>query len=280
MKPQSPPPSVGRLTKYVLAYAREAGIPVGRVRQAISFMVLAGALRRVVEGEASMPKFAVKGGVALELRLREKARATTDLDLVLDHAEGDLVVLLQEALADPYESFEFRVKNDPFEMPNRALRLEVVLTYRRGDWGTVQVDLSHSEGVTEVDLVPALPILADFGISGPEEVECLSLRYHLAQKFHGMTQPRGGRGPNPRFRDMIDILLMIELVDDLYSLRTACEEVFAGRGTHPWPPDIDPPNEWEVPFAVMAASVDLPERTLREGTDQLRQFLATVLSTA
>lgn len=274
----TPPPSAGKLTKYALAYAREAEIAVGRVRQGISFMALAGALRRTAEGQDGAPYFIVKGGVALELRLGGRARATKDLDLVLHHAEGDLVALLRAALTDRYESFEFRVKNTALEMPNGAIRVEVVLTYRGGDWGTVQVDLSQSEGEMEVDLVPALPVLADFGISGPEEVNCLSLRYHLAQKFHGMTQPYGDRGPNPRFRDMIDILLMKELVDDLSSVRAACEEVFALRKTHPWPPEIDPPVDWEVPFAELAASIDLPERSVSEATEEVRLFLASVLA--
>ncbi|MGI8547318.1 MAG: hypothetical protein ACR2M1_08280 [Gemmatimonadaceae bacterium] len=48
--PQSPPPSVGKLDKYVLAYANAEGIAVGRVRHWLSFMLLSGALDRAAIG--------------------------------------------------------------------------------------------------------------------------------------------------------------------------------------------------------------------------------------
>ena len=91
-----PPPSAGVLARYAQAYAREAGASEGRVRGWISYMIMAGVLERAaVDGN---PRFSVKGGVALELRLRDRARATNDIDVVLQHTDADLGRTLERAL--------------------------------------------------------------------------------------------------------------------------------------------------------------------------------------
>jgi hypothetical protein len=45
--------------------------------------------------------------------------------------------------------------------------------------------------------------LEPFGPDTPPALSCLSLRYHMAQKIHGTTQPpKGGEEANGRFRDL------------------------------------------------------------------------------
>src|SRR5690348_6230373 len=83
MKTRKPPVSARVLNQWVDTYARAHDLPPVRVRNWVSFMVLGGALERAgFDGEES--RFTVKGGVALELRLRALGRATRDLDLVFD----------------------------------------------------------------------------------------------------------------------------------------------------------------------------------------------------
>jgi hypothetical protein len=65
----------------------------------------------------------------------------------------------------------------------------------------------------------------------PVELPCLPLRLHIAQKLHGMTLPPRPGKRNERFRDLIDLLLMEELVTDYAGLRGACEPVFHARRT-------------------------------------------------
>ena len=79
--PAGPPPSAGVLARYAQAYARELGVAEGRVRAWVAYMIMAGVLDR--SSSADSPLFIVKGGVALELRLRDRARATKDIDIVL-----------------------------------------------------------------------------------------------------------------------------------------------------------------------------------------------------
>jgi hypothetical protein len=64
---------------YAQAYARELGVAEGRVRALVAYMIMACALERATRADG--PRFIVKGGVALELRLRDRARATMDIDI-------------------------------------------------------------------------------------------------------------------------------------------------------------------------------------------------------
>lgn len=277
-KPVKPPISERTLTKYVTAYARETGADVARVRRLISFMAMAGALQGSARGTGDAPHFVIKGGVALELRLRDRARATKDLDLILNLDEGDLLEMLEEALAEPYEGFTFRRKGEELRMRNGAVRAKIQVSFHGREWGTVEVDVARREGETEVDLLPGIPLLHEFGITGPEELECISLRHHVAQKFHAMTRPMPEGKQNDRFRDLVDLLMMRAFVTDCPALRQACEEVFARRGTHPWPPAITPPGHWREPFARMAAENDLPIRDFDAAAAEIQQFVDEVVS--
>lgn len=88
--PAGPPPSAGSLAKYVLAYARASDLTESRVRAWISYMITADILERATA--TGQPTFVIKGGVALELRLRDRARATKDLDIALHHPNADLAL--------------------------------------------------------------------------------------------------------------------------------------------------------------------------------------------
>jgi hypothetical protein len=277
-KPAKPPASERALTRYVAAYARETGADVARVRRVISFMAIAGALRQAARADGDTPRFVVKGGVALELRFRDRARATRDLDLILNHDAGDPLDVLEEALAAPFEGFAFRRKGEEFRMRSGAVRVKIQVSYQGREWGTVEVDVGRREGETEVELVPGIPLLHEFGITGPEELECISLRHHVAQKFHAMTRPLPDGTPNDRFRDLVDVLMMRALVVDYAALCAACEEVFARRGTHAWPPVVAPPDNWREPFARMAAENDLPIREIGAAVAAIQRFITDVSS--
>lgn len=273
------PASARILGQWVDAYARQHGQPPARVRNWVSHMVLGGALERA-GFEAEGRRFTIKGGVALELRLRHLARATKDLDLTLMSEGADLGRELASALANPYQGFTFRVRDEPEVMPNGASRLEVSLQYLGKGWGTVQVDVGPREGsTTEVEMVEAIS-LAPFGLDGPETLPCLSLPYHVAQKIHAMTLPEQDGRRSDRFRDLIDLLLLREWVTDLEVVRRACIEVFETRGTHPWPPVFTPPEHWLEPFDRMAGEVQIATRDVFEAASEVRNFLSTMEPTA
>jgi len=241
-------------------------------------MIFGGQLERM-SSAAEGPRFTIKGGVALEMRLPSKARATKDIDLVVDElGNGDPAAALRSALAGTYQGFTFRVKGEAYAMPNDSVRVEVALDYEGRSWGTIQVDLSPREGDrTEVEMVEPLG-LDPFGLDTPDVLPCLSLRYHVAQKIHAMTEPSvDDETPNDRFRDLVGLLLMRELTTDLGGVRAACIEVFAIRRKHEWPPVLDPPAFWEEPFTALAEEVELPVRgSLGEAVQEVQVFIEAI----
>lgn len=274
---RSPPSSARVLTQWVDTYARERGLPPKRVRDWISYMIL-GSQLECASASAEGPRFTIKGAVAIEMRLPDKARATKDIDLVVeDPADKELTAALRDALKGGYQGFTFRVKGEPHVLPNESVRVDVALEYRGRGWGTIQVDLSAREGDrTEVELVEPLD-LEPFGLETPDALPCLSLRYHIAQKIHAMTEPPPDEGTsNERFRDLVDLLLMKQLTSDLAGVRPACVEVFAIRATHDWPRVLDPPAFWEEPFAALAEEVELPVRRLDDAVREAQAFIDAI----
>lgn len=268
------PRSVNVLAGWVDAYARQHGQPPARVRNWVSHMVLGGALERAGFDGAGR-KFTIKGGVALEMRLRHLARATKDLDLVL-LSEGDLIQELASALERPYEGFSFRLRGEPHVMPNSAVRTEVALQYLGKPWGTIQVDIARQEGGrTEIDMVDAIS-LSPFGLDGPETLPCLSLPYHVAQKIHAMTAPPPEGRRNDRFRDLVDLLLIREWITDFEAVQRACREVFELRGTHAWPPFFLAPDHWVEQYAGMAASLGMEVTDVHQAAHEVRAFISAI----
>jgi len=261
------------LSRWADAYARQIGQDVARVRRWISFMALGGALEQAgFDGDG--PKFSIKGGVALELRLRGRARATKDLDVVLNDAHTDLMDALDAVLQNRCEGFTFRRRGEARRLPGGAVRADVAVQYGGSTWGRIQVDLGRMEGSggVQVEMVEGLD-LSFFGFEFPERVPCLSLYAQAAQKIHGLTLPSRQGWRNDRFKDLVDLLLIEELIQDHDALRRACEELFALRNTHPWPPFVEAPGSWVEPFRRMAAEVDLPITDVNEAAFRIRRLL-------
>ena len=92
-----------------------------------------------------------------------------------------------------------------------------------------------------------------------------------------MTQPSAkADASNARFRDLADVLLLRDLVEDLAAVRAACVEVFAFRGTHEWPPALEPMAFWEDLYAELAAGLELAEKTLEEAVREARAFIESI----
>ena len=165
-RPTGPPPSAGVLARYAQAYARELGVAEGRVRGWVAYMIAAGVLERATQSDS--PLFIVKGGVALELRLRDRARATKDIDIVLRDTTADLADSLEESLTgEPYQGFSFRRKGQPLLLDNGAVNMEFGVTYKGQPWTSVTVDIARAEaGEVDVEWVDAIALTDAFGVTG------------------------------------------------------------------------------------------------------------------
>lgn len=278
-RPTGPPPSAGVLARYAQAYARELGVAESRVRAWVAYMILAGVLDRATTGDT--PVFIVKGGVALELRLRDRARATRDIDIVLRDPTADLTSSLEEALTgEAYQGFSFRRKGQPLLLDNGAVNIEFGVTYRGQPWTRISVDVARAEpGEVDVEWVDAIALTDVFGVTGPTQLPCLPLRFHVAQKLHGMTLPPRPGKQNERFRDLVDLLLMEAMIThDYEALRAACELVFRSRNTHAWPPNLSTtPAHWAQPFQRLAGELALPETDVEQALTRVRSFVARII---
>ena len=189
-----------------------------------------------------------------------------------------MVAALDEALREPYQDCTFSRRPEAIPLGTKAVRVRIQLAYRSQQWATIQVDLVQSDGVDiEIERLPGIP-LEVFGLVGPEEVVCLSLRYHIAQKIHGLTKVPHHGGENDRFRDAVDLLLLRDLVADadLRAVKEACEETFRARAEQTWPPRIEMPASWRIPFAKAARAVDIEEVDLQSAERVLNDFLAVI----
>jgi hypothetical protein len=261
----------------VRTFANEHQIPEARARLWVSYIALGGALERT-NAKSSAPIYVIKGGVALELRLRERARATKDIDISVRVDRPDLIDHFTAAIAARFEGFTFRRRSEPYVMPNGSVRLDIAVSYHDGSWNTIQVDLSSDDGTqATVDLVEATSA-AQLGLPNPVHLSCLSVPYQIAQKLHGMTEPRSAdRRANDRFRDLFDVLLLTTLIEDLAALGDACDDVFRHRATHAWPgTDLTLPVEWRNPYEALAREVGGVSADFDLAVASVREFITLI----
>lgn len=115
-RPDQTPTRKAHLERLIAHYAELSGLAPVRVRRWVSVMVLLGALDRSRESD---PLFLLKGGVAIELRVSDRARATKDVDLVFLGDPERLGESLDEDLAEPYSVFSFERQSPTWRSPRR-----------------------------------------------------------------------------------------------------------------------------------------------------------------
>ena len=238
-----------RLEKTLARVAREQGLDQERLRRWVSFLALCGALDRAIQ-TGILAGYYLKGGVAMELRFAENARATKDLDVGMEGARADRLRSLTEALAAGFDEFTFRIKAQTRDMEQAdTIRVEVAIQYQTRSWQTIEVDLGPANA-NKVDLIePRVRGLVELGIPVVSPVRCLNLAEQVAQKLHACTGPAAAG----RARDVLDILLIDSLGQLNYAAAAnAARRVFAERATHAFPPTFIIPPEWKPELEAMA----------------------------
>lgn len=260
-----------RLEKILARVARDEGIGQERLRRWVSFLAICGVLERAT-AEGLLGGYYLKGGVAMELRFAQRARATKDLDLVLDGDRGTRIRSLEQALQLSFDEFSFRLKAQVHAMDLAdTVRVEVAIQHRTRAWQTVDVDLGPTSPTT-IDLVePTIGGLREMGVSVTSPVRCISLSEQVAQKLHACTAPNTS---STRARDVLDILLIETLGQLNYSTAlAAARRVFQERGTHGFPPEFVIPLIWRPELEALAAQLSFP---ISSAADIERMFRETV----
>jgi hypothetical protein len=250
-----------RLEKTLARVAREQGLDQERLRRWVSFLMLCGALDRAIQS-GILAGYYLKGGVAMELRFAENARATKDLDLGMEGARRDRLRSLADALATGFDEFTFRIKAQTRDMEQAdTVRVQVAIQYRTRAWQTIEVDLGPANA-NEVDLIePRVRGIVELGIPVVAPVWCLNLAEQVAQKLHACTGPAAAG----RARDVLDILLIDALGQLNYTATAeAARRVFADRATHVFPPTFVLPPEWGPELEAMARELGFAITTAAE----------------
>ncbi len=230
-------------------------------------------LARLFTGDA--PPWLLKGGYAMELRFRPKARTTRDVDLTI----GDAVdpSLMQERLEEVHEELQSAAATDlgdSFEFIIQPARSEITVAPGGGgvfpviarlagrDFARFHIDIGFGDAVIgETESLVGDDLLGFAGLS-PAQAQAIPKAQQFAEKIHAYTFPWSDR-VNTRSRDLVDLVLLIERGRlDPDAVREALHRTFKQRAGHAWPEELPPPPEaWEAEFPAMAAEAGLVPNT-------------------
>lgn len=274
------PPNRTAFEKRISQKAREDGVAVNRLRRAVSFMVLSAVLAKFVDEEGA-PLFLLKGGVAMELRMGLRARASKDYDTAFRAQLDRLSEVLGEASVHVHAEFRLTAGAARPIGPTSAVRIPIKIGYARYDWGSVDLEVSVAEGrsgdTSTIEYGDPSPALSVFGLPDGDRVALFPLRYQIAQKLHACTEVRDGQD-NDRFRDLIDLILLAELVpeSDLSAVRAACEEVFALRSKQRWPPTVRIYPLWPDQYRALATGMSFPIADVAVAAEAVMAFIGRI----
>jgi len=238
LKPRGKPPATARaIEKWLQDADREVEVGARRLGWMVASGVVIAAIQRALHDDG-LPRFLIKGGAYLELRLGLKARATKDVNTLFRGNFDDFLDELDRALTEPFDGITFkRTEPELIKVPGRVIkprRLDVLLQLRGRTWRRICLEVSPDEGgagAAADQFRP--PSLAHFGITTPPRTAAIVMDYQVAQKLHACTDPHTAEHPNDRVRDVVDLhLLKSAFYDDdadLKPLADACRKLFATR---------------------------------------------------
>lgn len=238
------------------------GLPIDRLRRRVLLERIVARLEHAEPG-----RWVLKGGMALEVRLAERARLTKDIDLALreDAVDAELIGdrLVRALTSDPHGDRFVFVSTEPQLLQadgggHVTWRVRVGCKLSGRPFGSVQLDISpRTHELNATDRVP-LPNSLDFANVPDTIVEIIELNRHAAEKFHGMTRDFGSR-ENSRVRDLVDLVILIDNdLLDLARLRHSVADVWNERNHSVPPPELPALSEtWPKRYERLATEHDL-----------------------
>jgi len=246
------------LEQRLLLRSTETGIGLDRLRRRVLFERIVSRLQGAEPG-----RWVLKGGMALEVRLRDDARLTKDIDLGLRDAvvnAAELHERLVDALtADPDGDGFVLTAGAPASLRedgggHLTWRLKVAAALAGRPFGSIQLDVSPRAHELVATERVVLPNSLDFaGIPAPV-IEIVDVHRHAAEKLHAMLRDFGER-ENSRVRDLVDVVILME--HDLLApatVATATRQVWAERDGIAPPKAFPPlPESWPHRYERLAA---------------------------
>ena len=248
--------------------SERTGLPLTRLRKVVAFERFLSRLTSAQPG-----KWVLKGGVALQLRLGERARTTQDVDLLLQQREADIHdLLVRAALHDLKDGFSFEVS--PSAQHKKRFTIHCLLAGRTFE--TFHVDV----GTEDMLVIPPermmLPSLLDFAGISPLPILVYPVSQQIAEKVHAYTRPYP---TSSRVKDWVDLALLATVGEiQADALHKALHTVFRSRGTHPLPREIPPPPpEWWSSSRRLRRESGLTYASIEEMHEAISRFLNPVL---
>ena len=206
------------------------------------------------------PQWLLKGGYALELRIKD-ARATRDIDLVLKNGDASILKTLQEiASINMKDFFMFVIGDSMMDLdaaPYGGSRYPVEARMDGRIFAKFHLDLAIGDVIIEpLETIKSRDWLKFAGIP-PASFPIISQEQHFAEKVHAYTVQR--ERPNSRVRDLVDMVLLIQSDKmNKAKVKQALTATFNRRKTHALPKELKPPFEaWTEPFSTLAEECGL-----------------------
>ncbi len=255
------------LEQRLLQRSQATGVALDRLRRRVVFERVVARLQAAEPGA-----WVLKGGMALEVRLRDRARLTKDLDLGLRGevpAADALHERLADALGDDPDGDRFLLTVGPVRQLVEdgagaiTWRSQIGAQLAGRPFGRLQLDVSpRLHELDDTDHLPLPNSLEFAGVTTPE-IEIVDVDRHAAEKLHAMLKDFGDR-ENTRVRDLVDLVILWEQrLLDPRRLATAVRRVWSER-------DGTPPPATLAPFA--ASWPDRYERLVAEHDLQAASF--------
>lgn len=240
------------------ARSRRTGAPLLWLRKQVAFDRLLARLL-VVGGR----RWLLKGALALDYRLADRARSSRDMDLAHGGGEAQATAdLRRAAVLDLGDFFSFdvtRTSRLDESLAGAAVRYHLDCRLGRTLFDASTVDVGFTDRLDlDVEVLSGPALLGFAGIE-PAAVPALPLSDHVAQKVHAWASQYGREHPSSRSKDLADLVILAEsFTFDAGRLREALERTFAARGAQPVPSALPaPPATWQVDYGRVAARLGL-----------------------
>ena len=259
--------------------ASESGVQLNLLRLKV---VIERLLARLFA--ASNPPWLLKGGYAMELRYRPRARTTKDIDLSVKTGEGVLAARLERIRDEIQEAaehdlgdfFVFQIGMPSSELqgaPDGGARFPVTALLAGRTFAKFHLDIGFGDPVSST---PEELMGQDFlGFAGVAPAKALAIpkSQQFAEKLHAYTLPWTDR-PNTRTKDLVDLVLFVTIdPPPTREIMAAVEATFSLRNTHPVPDALPlPPEAWRETFAEMAMEAQLQVAALDAGYALVNRF--------
>jgi hypothetical protein len=267
--------------------AADSGLPLMSLRLKV---VIERLLARLFASQRA--PWLLKGGYAMELRYRPKARTTKDIDLAVPSADGELAARLARirdemqtaADNDLNDYFVFQIGSQSAELqgaPEGGARFPVNALLAGRTFARFHIDVGFGDSaLSGPEELIGQDFLA-FASIPPAKALAIPKAQQFAEKLHAYTLLRIDR-PNTRVKDLVDLVLFITSdPPSADALAPAIRATFDARKTHLIPDELPlPPASWAPIFAELASEAGLSPDAVDDAFQILAAFYNDLRSVA